>query len=297
MIAGNMPTKTTIQFDYIDQYPPPFKQSNEDKILLISPYQIQTLDKHINYKPPELKCSKLIINLSKDNYLDNENLDNLIVTDGTQEIVLILDPTLLTIEKISQVIASWKVSKISHKNVVLSILVPKGTSKFNEKINFCLWKNENASCIIKKHLINPIWYPSLNKNRQTLLKMIEDFQPYDVFPLIEFPSFATEMGENTLTNHSEMLEKTRTRTRNFIYFDIRHPKRAFNHFFGVIKAFPTLTTPIFSPVITPGGTNKGYLISLIAGVLSDSSFYTVQNEIPIPSNCEIEGIITLRKIV
>ena len=52
---------------------------------------------------------------------------------------------------------------------------------------------------------------------------------------------------------------------------------------------------IIHPTLTPGGLKLNFLITLLAGVLSESYFLTPSNEIPIEANEEIEGIIILRK--
>jgi hypothetical protein len=296
MIAGNMPNKESIQLDFTDKFPPPFNISSEDKLIIVNPFQINTLTMKTKYNPPNIKCPKIHINIFDLNNTKKDFWSKFVSTDGTHEIIIWIDPTLLSTEVIAQLIAAWKNSSVSSKNVVLSILIPKGET--NQKIEgpFCLWKIE--SCLINKNNnpANLIWYPSLNRDPKVLLQSLEGIQPYDIFPLIEFPNFATQMGETTLTNHTIFLEKTRTRTRNFIYFDILHPQRAFQQFYGTLTTIPKLTSPVFHSAITPGGNCIGYLISLLSGVLTDSLFYTPETEIPIPSNLDIEGILTLRKI-
>ena len=296
MKAGNIEPKEKIHFDYSQQYPPKFKNTIHDRKLIIKPFQTYTIDNISNdYKPLSIDCPILEIDYDT---LILEGLsywDKLNKKLGSNKSVYWLDPTYLTTECICSILINWRESKIS-SNVTLAIMVHNGIFKLETGCEYVMWKVEPSTLLYEKSLVNPIWYPSLERPRQDLLKIIEEYNPYDVFPLIEFPMFATQYGESSLTDHSELLEKTRTRTRNFIYYDIIHPTRAFDQFYGMLDALPKSSSSIFQSVITPGGVLNGYLTALLSGALSNSYFLTPKNEIPVNSYLEIKGIMFLRKI-
>lgn len=293
MKAGNLVSKTTIDIHYLS-FSKITKNTKLQKRLVVSPHQITTLVNNNGYKPPKIKCDVHEIDCwcsSKTSIFDE------IVEDSKGGSVLIwLDPTKLTNEALGYIIYNWKQKIKATQNIAIGIIVPKVTETETVDSEFFTWKINSTGARYDLSLENPVWYPSLERKSTALENAAAKLKPYDTFPLIEFPKIVTEYGEESLTNHAKLLEKYRTRTRNFIYLDVDSPCQAFNQLSGTFVSLPRGRSFI-QPVVTPGGNPKGYLSALLAGVISESYFFTPMQEIPMNSNNEIQGIIVLEKCI
>jgi hypothetical protein len=266
------------------------------KRIVIRPHQIKKLhESNIRYKPPKIDCPSQEI----DCYCSGVSnfFQDLIDSSGTTPLLLWLDPCSLTNESLAYFIFNWKQQITATQKVAIAIIVPRGNTIQKPETEYELWRMDTSGPLYGIQLENPTWYPSLERNRESLEKSADQLDPYDIFPLVEFPTIVTQSGEFSLTNHAFMLEKFRTRTRNFIYLDIFSPCQAFNQLCGTIGALPKFGASIIQPVITPGGNTNGYLTALLSGVIAESSFFTPKEEIPMPSNNEIQGIIILEKCI
>lgn len=298
MQSGNLPSKITIKMDYLNYSKPPFKQTDSEKRIIFRPHQTKSLfDPHKQYQPLNLECSIKEIDCVCIKEYKSDIFDNLIDTSGIKTTLLWIDPRFLRSECIASFIFSWNKFITAAQNVALAIMIPKGM--INNKSNVCyeLWNVDVSGPSYDVLIKNPIWYPSLARDSESLHNASQILKPYDTFPLVEFPEIVTQMGEKALTNHAYLLEHCNARTRNFIFLDILHPDRAFTQFIGTLEAMPKMGSSVFQPVITPGGSIRGYMIALLSGVLTKAYFLTPKEENIINSNAEMEGIMIVRKCI
>jgi len=296
MQSGNIEPRTTVTMDYLDCSRPPFIQTAYEKRIIIRPHQTGSLGSpNREYRPLELECPINEVNCVCLSNNDSTIFDKFIDPLGINATLLWLDPRFLPAECLASLVANWKKRLVAAQKVALGIVVPKGNTSQKIDAPYELWKADVSGPLYRSNLGEPIWYPSLARESNSLNRVSENLDPYDVFPLVEFPHTTIESGEKALTDHCFMLEKFRTRTRNFIYLDVSRPDQAFQQFYGTIEALPRTGSSIFQPVITPGGSANGFLTALLSGVFAESHFYTPKGEIPINSNAEAQGIMILRK--
>ncbi len=295
MQAGNIAPKLQIIMDYLEYKTPPFDRSTLEGKLVVNPHQIKTLDNPTNpYKPIPYNCERFEIscmcqkNASKALDLIIDDLD------GSPKL-LWFDPTHLPTECIVSIIANWKDHIIKGKNIALGILIPEGGTVQKLDAKYELWHADAFGVTYVPKSTMPVWwYPSLLRDNETLEQAAKNLNPYDVFPLLEFPNRSIEWGDHTLTNHYFMLEMSRTRTRHIIYLDSSCPDQAFNQLYRMLNSIPSPSFSI-SRVLTPGGSTNGFMATMLAGALTASHFLTPKNEIPIKSNTKTQGLMILRK--
>lgn len=294
--SGNIQPKETIRIEYLNDPKPPFKQTKSERRIVFNPHQTKTLsDPDRKYEPLDLECPFQEIECICIRGKGFDLFDELADSSGAQSVLLWLDPRSLKTECLASFIVNWKKRLPASKNVALAVVIPKGRIKNKDNPDYKIWKADVSGPSFSSELTNPIWYPSLAIDAGSLEQASKILKPYDVFPLVEFPDIVIQMGEHTLTNHAALLEQCRARTRNFIYLDVQHPDRAFDQFYKTLKALPRLKSSVFQPVITPGGSNNCFLVSLLSGILADAYFLTPHEEILMYSNAENQGIMILRK--
>jgi hypothetical protein len=296
MESGNIAPKTTIIMDYCTCSEPPFHRSVNEIKLIINPHQTKSLDNpHNTYMPLNYNCKTVEIDCScvkSSPKLFDSKFDEL---DGSPTLFWI-DPSGLQSECIASIIANWKDHITTGKNIALGIVIPEGDTTQKVGDPYELWRVDAFGfSYVTKSSIPVWWYPALSRDNQSLEQAARDLDPYDVFPLVEFPNRSIEWGERTLSGHYHMLEMVRTRTRNIIYLDSLCPDQAFDQFYRTLKAIPSPSFSISRPVLTPGGSTNGFMTTLLAGALTESHFLTPKNEIPISSNAKTQGIMILRK--
>jgi hypothetical protein len=267
-----------------------------EKNLVFRPHHTKSIDrKQPEYHPLSPKRSVLEIDCS---CLGNDFSDTISdLNSSAHPTLLWLDPQLMATECLAAFVNSWKENSNATSKIALAILVPKGCTSQKAKVLFEPWRIEGSKLSYNSVLNEPVWYPSLARNVKSLQDAAAYLHPYDVFPLVEFPEFLVEWGEETVANHYSMLEQFRTRTRNFIYIDMSHPDRAFLQFYATLNALRQSGTSVFQPVITPGGDITTFLITLLAGVLAGAYFLTPKVEIPINTKTDANGVMILRKCV
>jgi hypothetical protein len=296
MQSGNISPKLHITMDYLEYVKPPFNSSTLESKLIITPHQTKSIDNPKNsYNPISFSYKSINVNcvcLEGTPKAFDAIVDDL---DGNP-VLFWFDPTLLPTECIASFITNWKDHITKGKNIALGIVIPVGETNQKEDAAFELWRANAFGVSNVPKLSSPIWwYPSLLRGRKALEDAAEDLKPYDIFPLLEFPNRSIQWGERTLTNHYQMLEKYRTRTRNIIYLDSLRPDQAFDQLYRTLNAKPTPNVSISLPVLTPGGSTNGFITTLLAGALTGSYFLTPRNEIPISSNEKTQGVMILRK--
>jgi hypothetical protein len=225
----------------------------------------------------------------------SKTFDEIIDQSGIQPTLLWLDPRFLKTECFASLIAIWKEQWVASQNVALGIVVPEGDTNQTDGAPYYLWKVGISGISYADNLKVPVWYPSLARESKALYEASVDLDPYDVFPLVEFPNPSIRWGERIVTDHFRMLEQFRTRTRNFIYLNASCPDQAFEQFYGTLRAIPRTGSSVLEPTVTPGGSTNGFLTALLSGVLAESHFLTPKEEIPMNSNAKIQGIMILRK--
>ena len=296
MQSGNLPPEETIKMDYLNYSKPPFRQTNSEKRIILRPHQTKSIiDPHKQYHPLDLECPIKEIDCICLRDDTSDIFDKLIDSSGIKATLLWLDPRFLKTECLASFIINWKKLLMAAQNVALGIVVPEGNIKTKNNVCYELWRVNIFGPSYNIKVKNPIWYPSLARNSKLLDHASQTLKPYNTYPLIEFPEVVTQMGEQAITDHAFLLEHCRTRTRNFIFLDILHPDRAFKQFIGTLQAIPKIGPSVFQPVITPGGSAKGFMIALISGVLTEANFLTPREEIIIDKNAGAEGIMILRK--
>lgn len=298
MKSGNISSKMTIKMDYLDYSSPPFKRSDSEIKIIVKPHQTRSINGPDNrYKPLDLDCQTKEIDcvcLSND---FSKIYDEIIDPSGIRSTLLWLDPRFLRTECLASLIFNWKETLVATQNVALGIVVPEGSTNQKVGVPYNLWKVDILGFSYTDSLDVPVWYPALARDSKSLYDASIDLNPYDVFPLVEFPDPSIQWGERVVTDHYFMLEQFRTRTRNFIYLDASCPDQAFEQFYGTLRAIPRTGSSVLQPVITPGGSTNGFLTSLLSGVLAESHFLTPKEEMPINSNAKSQGIIILRKCI
>lgn len=295
MKSGNIDPRITIKMDYFDCFNPPFERSKSEVKIVVRPHQTKSMDNPGNkYRPLDLDCQTEEIDCACLNKDFPKILDEIIDGSGIRPTLLWLDPRFLQTECLASLVINWKEHLVATQNVAVGIIVPEGIA--NQKLDapYCLWKVDASGFSHADSLDVPVWYPALARDGKSLYNASRDLDPYDVFPLVEFPDPAIQWGERVITDHYLMLEQFRTRTRNFIYLDASCPDQAFEQFYGTLKTIPTSRSSV-QPVITPGGSTNGFLTALLSGVLAESYFLTPLKEIPIKSNAKAQGIMILRK--
>lgn len=296
MEAGNIRTEATIRMDYID-YASLSLDSQNQKMIVIRPHQAGISSRlEGNYTLPRIAGSAEEIDCVCSQKETKHIFRGLFDKFGITPTLLLLDPCMLTTECLSSLIMTWNKQATVAQKIALGIFVPDGKTEQKEETYF-LWRANISGPIYEESLEEPVWYPSLSRDSKSLVQASKKLNPYDIFPLIEFPEIAIQTGEKLLADQYTLLESNRTRTRHFIYLDISYPDQAFEQLHKTIKALPAFTSSVFQPVVTPGGTNSGFLTALLSGVLADSFFLTPKEEVPITSNKMLQGIMILRKCI
>jgi hypothetical protein len=294
--SGNIPAKATVKMDYFDCSDPPFERSDSEIKIIVRPHHTKSIDDLNNkYHPINLACKAEEIDCPCLSNEVSKSFYEIMDQSGIQPTLLWLDPRFLKTECLALLIAIWKEQLVAAQNVALGIVVPKGDTNQTDGTLYCLWKVGVSGISYADGLKVPVWYPSLARENKALYDASVDLDPYDVFPLVEFPNPSFQWGERIVTNHCRMLEQFRTRTRNFIYLNASYPDQAFEQFYGTLKAIPRTGSSVIEPVVTPGGSTNGFLTALLSGVLAESHFLTPREEIPMSSNAKTQGIIILRK--
>jgi len=296
MEAGNLPSKETIEMDYLRCPIPQFRKSEFEKTLIFRPHHKKSIDgKGVDYHPiitrghvQEVDCCCVVDDVSK---VVNS------FRSSTYPTLLWVDPERIPTECLAGFISAWRDILNADDNVALAIVVHKGST--SQKVNglFEPWRIEGLNLSYSNVVNEPIWYPSLARNVQSLRDAAAYLNPYDVFPLVEFSDWSVEWGEVTIASHYSILEQFRTRTRNLIYIDMTHPENAFSQLYGTLKALRRSGSSVFQPVITPGGNVTTFLTTLFSGVLADAYFLTPKEEIPINNGTDAEGVMILRKCI
>lgn len=296
MQSGNFPAKVTVKMDYFDCSDPPFKRSDSEIKIIVRPHHTKSIENPDNeYHPIDLDCQTEEIDcpcLSND---VPKTFDEIIDQSGIKPTLLWLDPRFLKTECLASLINIWKEQLKATQNVALGIIVPQGDVNQIDDAPFYLWKVGISGISYAEDLKMSVWYPSLARERKALYEASVGLNPYDVFPLVEFPNPAILWGERIVTDHYRMLEQFRTRTRNFIYLNTSCPDQAFEQFYGTLRAIPRTGSSVLEPTLTPGGSTNGFLTALVSGVLAETHFLTPKEETPMNSNAKTLGIMILRK--
>ena len=238
MQAGNISPKVIITMDYLECNSPPFNRSALEGKLIINPHQTKHLDNPTNtYNPLPYNCKSIEIACV---CLKNSSkaLDSVVDDLDGSPILYWFDPSNLPTECIASIIINWKDHIMKGKNIALGIVIPEGEVS-QKDAPFELWHADpfGVSYVAQSSNSVPVWwYPALLRDRTALEQAAENLDPYDVFPLLEFPNRSIQWGERTLTNHYQMLEKYRTRTRNIIYLDSLCPDQAFDQLYRTLKS-------------------------------------------------------------
>jgi len=294
--SGNIESKTTLNMHYLS-FSTPFNSAYQN-LVKVRPHQTISLDEpNKEYKQPKLNCKFSEVDCYCSDKSSSEIFEGLIDPTGLTPTLIWLDPCKLKNECLAYFIFNWKQQIDATQNVALGIIVPKVNNPKDSKSPYKLWRIGSTGPLYDINLDEPTWYPSLARDNDSLEKAAKELDPYDIFPLVEFPNVVIQPGERALTDHYSLLENYRTRTRNIINLDVSSPCHAFRQLYTTIRALPKFGPSIIQPVVTPGGTPNGYLTVLLAGVLAESCFFTPKDEIPMSSNNEIQGIIIVEKCI
>lgn len=282
--------------DYLTCTKPPFTLSQNESNILISPHQTFTLGRIGRFKVSANGRKNKEINCTCLRGAKSTLLDEIAEDVGSKQTLIWVDPSDIPTECLASFIMNWKEQVFGGKNIDLAITVPDGDITENKVSSYHLWSADSFGFSDQPKPEAPIWFPHLARDQQALELASSELNPYDVFPLVEFPYPCMQWGERSITEHYQMLEQFRTRTRNFMYINSFCPDQAFNQFYDTLTAMKRSTsTSSAKSVITPGGSTKCHLTALLAGTLAESYFLTPEMEIPIKQNGNGLGIIVLRK--
>ncbi len=297
MIGGNIPDKIKIKLNYIPNTLTFSFDPKSQKRILFRPHQAKSIDNpEINFTPLSMDCDIIELDCPCQKKHGENIFDIAFQKYDLENVLAWIDTRNLTLECFSSIIYNWAKNTKNYKNFALCIpILTKKVHLFGP--TFAFWSSGINGSVLKRKPRHSIWYPSLEYDSPLLDVISKHLNPYDVYPILDFSDVITEYGDATLTNHSEVLENTRTRTRHFMIFNSNNPETEFNNFYSVLRTKQETVPLIFTPVISPNGNTTNFLVSVIAGTLSDALFATPKNTIPIDSYDEQHGILVLRKVV
>jgi hypothetical protein len=208
-----------------------------------------------------------------------------------------IDPTSIPTECLTNIIRLWLEKVRPTDNVGLGMLIPQCETNYSQTKNVKAWIPSSSGSLIKdaNSLKIPVWYPSLRRNKDSLQRISDMFTPIEIFPIVDFPRIIDYEAEKEITTHRLMLDRYRTRTRNFIYLNTGCPEEGFEM---LSKSFEAVTRNGIMPrslLLTPGGSSISYLVTLMSGVIAGATFITPDLEVPFYKSNKQLGFTLIKK--
>lgn len=204
------------------------------------------------------------------------------------------DPSNVPEGCIASLVRSWLAATSLSDNIGFGFMIPRGSAdEMKDGLEF--WEATPNGSVVRQDAsqLTSVWYVSLSVQNSVLDRIAKSLRPIETFPLIEFPG---AIIEESWASRSEVLTEYKVRNEDLIYLDSSHPEAAYmllSKSLGVIPrggAFPK------TPVITPDGTSKSYMIATLSGAIHDAVFASPPNRVPFPHASGIEGYVMLRRV-
>ena len=277
----------------------PFSNLTSDTLYNLMPHQscLEKPNHSIGVPSSLIKASNVdCICIKKHSILPS--FDSIVVDSIKRRRALIwVDPSLVPTECLACIICLWLEKVRPSDNVGLGIIIPDCEVINPVGKDLKAWVPSSSGPLIKDatSLKIPVWYPSLRRNHKLLEKISDTFKPIEIFPIVDFPRIIGYAAEKEIAIHHQMLDRYRTRTRNFIYLNSGSPEEGLDMLSKSLEAVSRDGKMPRSLLLTPGGTSISYLVSLIAGVLSDATFIIPDHEIPFHKSDRKLGFALMKK--
>jgi hypothetical protein len=289
-LAGRVPL---IQATYVLGETLPFKLGRNDFQVLLSPHQFSL------EKPEEPNLGRTDSRMKPSPCVCNESASGarrqIFKTIGSAGSLIWFNPRHLPEGCIASIVRSWLATTSVSDNIGLGLMIPKEkASEMKGEIEF--WEATSEGSVVRQgaNQLTPVWYVSLSVQNAMLNQLAAGLKPIETFPLVEFPE---AIIAESWASHSEILAELKVRTEDLIYLDSSHPEAAFVSISKSLEVIPRGGAFPKTPVITPDGTSRTYLIALVSGAIHDTIFESPPNRIPFPHESGIEGYLLLRRMV
>ena len=283
--------------NFIDGEQLPFQNETSDILYHLMPHQ-SSLKGFKSYLPPTVikkRANVDCICIKKHTVLPS--LDTILDESVKSKRGLIwIDPTSVPTECLASIISLWLEKVRPTDNVGLGIAIPNCEINYSVEKALRVWAPSSSGPVVKDldSLKIPVWYPSLGRNFASLQSISDQFTPIEIFPIVDFPRVISYSAEKELASHHQMLDRYRTRTRNFIYLNTVCPEEGLEMLSKSFEAVSRDGKVPRSLLLTPGGTSISYIVMLIAGVLARATFITPELEVPFHDSKQL-GFALIKK--
>jgi hypothetical protein len=208
-----------------------------------------------------------------------------------------INPTSVPVECLACIISLWMERVRSSDTVGLGFIIPDCETGNPSSKTLKAWVPSSSGPLSKVagEIKIPVWYPSLRRDPDLLEKASEIFKPIEIFPIVDFPRIIGYTAEKEIATHHRMLDRYRTRTRNFIYLNNGSPEEGLKMLSGSFEAVSRDGRMPRTLLLTPGGSSISYLITLIAGVLAGATFIITESEVPFREFSKRIGFALMKK--
>lgn len=278
----------------------PFYGATSDLLLRITPHQSASLLGHAKgtERHVGVRCKQINVNcVCVRKRLQSTATDVYGVMSAARNSLLWLDPTQIPAECLASLFAHWLRNVQSTSNTGLGIVIPSSDKTVLDENSLRAWTLTSSGYLQReiREIDLPVWYPSLTRKCRFLEEIVKVIEPFDVFPIVEFPQIIDYDTEKEIFLHHQLLDQYRTRTRNFIYLNDGSPEEALRTLHETFQVVPRSGKMPRSLVITPGGRSMSYLVILLAGVLAEGTFITSEIEIPYSESQGTWGFAIFKK--
>jgi len=277
----------------------PFQNMPNDLILTVAPHQFAFNSKK-RLRRPKVGRRTIDADCVCVNGSTQESLNVILSASAKNTNSMIwLDPAQIPTKCLATILTKWLWKVPITANIGLGLIISLSESDVSNvnKGDFEAWAGSIEGTIEKKisDITRPIWYPSLSRETRFLEAITEELEPFDIFPVVDFPKIIDYATERELAAHQHLLDHNRSRTRNFIYLNTESPEESLISLFESFQAIPRKGMTPRSLVITPGVASISYLISLLAGIFAEGIFITSRREIPCIKNENLWGFAVFKK--
>lgn len=279
---------------------PPFCEATSDLLLRITPHQSSPLfdpaestKRYVGVRCKQINAECVCVEKGLQSAVPNVQG----VMSNARNSLLWLDPTQIPAECLASLFANWLRNVQSTNNTGLGIVIPSSDKTVLDGDSFRAWTLTSSGYLKRefREINLPVWYPSLPRKYRFLEEIAKAIEPFDIFPIVEFPQIIDYDDEKEIFLHHQLLDQYRTRTRNFIYLNNRSPEEALRTLHETFQVVPRSGKMPRSLVITPGGESISYLVTLLAGVLAEGTFITSEMEIPYSESRGTWGFAIFKK--
>lgn len=277
----------------------PFPNTTSDILCNLMPHQSCLVEPKNSIGVPNIftkSCNVDCICITKRTMLPS--FDSIIANSTRRKRALVwLDPTSVPTECLACIISLWLERVKPTDNVGLGIIIPDCETNNSTENALKAWVPSSSGPLLKNavSLKIPVWYPSLRRKHKLLERISDMFTPIEIFPIVDFPRIIGYSAEKEVAIHHQMLDRYRTRTRNFIYLNSGSPEEGLEMLSSSFEAVSRDGKIPRSLLLTPGGTSISYMVTLIAGVLAGATFITTDFETPFQKSDKKFGFALMKK--